>query len=220
MLVSHAYKFVLFHDPMGSAPWMSRALLPWLDQPVASARKFSSETTLFHGMTPEEAELAFDLMGLSFRSYTRIAIIRNPFAKMAQIYDRIAASDPLWRARENVGLSTPRFAPWLKATKPSGNGAGYKFSSRWRRYGAWSADEWCGDRISHIVRGEDAASTLLPIFQQLGLSPAFGNRPKMNWKNPRIASLYNARSRAIIQQRYQTDLALYRVDWSEMDLAA
>lgn len=205
---------------MGGAPWIERALQPWLDQPVASARRHSSKTMFFRGMTPREVELAFDIEGLSFRSYTRIALLRNPYVKMAQIYDRIAASDPIWRARERLGLPTPKFYPWLKATRPDRNGAGYRYSPRWRRYGAWSADTWCSGCISHVVRSEDAATKLLPIFQGLGFTPAFGDRPNRDWQNPRVAGLYDPRSRLLIQERYKTDLELYRVDWADMDLAA
>lgn len=220
MLVSHRYKFVLFPDPLGSCPWIARALHPWLDQPIASDRSKSAETTLFNDMSPAEAELSFDMMGIPFHEYTRIAIIRNPYAKMAQLYYRISITDPAWRMRQHVGLELPQFGRWLRSTRTNGVGAGYRTSARWRKFGAWSAEAWCGDQITHTVRANNAADELAPIFAEIGISPAFGDRNIHELGGRRLARLYNAETNELIRERYQSDLRLYRDEPAQLRLVS
>ncbi|MEJ6403163.1 hypothetical protein [Yoonia sp. 2307UL14-13] len=209
--MSHRYQFVLFPDPLNACPWVGPALRPWLDQPVASSRNGNAGIPFFHGMSPAEARLAFDVQGLNFGDYTRIAIIRNPYAKMAQLYYRIAMTDPLWRMRDHVGIDIPRFGRWLRMTRPDGLGAGYRGSARWRRFGAWSAEHWCGPHVTHTVRADAAAEELTTVFDKIGISPAFGDRTVHEPTGQRLARLYDSESWALIRQRYRHDLLRYRM---------
>ncbi len=219
MLVSHGYKFIVFEDPLGACPWLGRTLQPWLDQPILSDRARIAETPFFNGMTPGEAELAFDMHGLVFREYARIAIIRNPFAKMAQLYYRIAMTDPVWRMRQHLGLELPRFNSWLRQTRTNGNGAGHRYSARWRKFGAWSADAWCGDSITHTVRANHAVADLVAVFEELGIAPAFGDRRVHELGAQRLSRLYDVESNALIRERYQSDLAIQYCDSPDLPRA-
>ena len=220
MLVSHRYKFVLFTDPLGTCPWIARALQPWLDQPVASERRKCRNALLFADMSPHEANLAFHRMGRDFSDYTRIAIIRNPYAKMAQLYYRIAITDPVWRARQHLGLDLPSLNRWLHGTRTDRSGAGYRNSPAWRRHGAWSADAWCGDHITHMVRASHLAEELTPIFNGLGISPAFGHRTVHELGRQRLARLYDKQTCDLVRVRYAADLALYQRDTTNLRLIA
>ena len=221
MLISRRCRFVLFPDPMGSCHWMRRALEPWLDQPVAKAKGDSARTFFFRGMSPAEAELAFDMTGHAFRSYTRIAIVQNPYRKMAQLYDRIAATDRVWRTRHRLGLPDPNFGRWLHHTRADGTGAGYPHGPRWRRFGAWSADAWCDSRISHIVRADTAKDELDHFFRQIGISPAFACRASDQGVSQLAdMSRYNATSTELIRTRYKSDLRLFHTAASDLRLVA
>jgi hypothetical protein len=208
MLVSHGYKFIVFEDPLGACPWLGRTLQPWLDQPILGDHGRIAETPFFNGMTPGEAELAFDMHGLVFRNYARIAIMRDPFAKMAQLYYRVAMTDSVWRMRQHLGLELPRFSNWLRQTRNNGNGAGHRYSARWRKFGAWSADAWCGDSITHTVRANHAVADLNAVFKELGIAPAFGDRQVHELGAQRLSRLYDLESNALIRDRYQSDLAI------------
>ncbi len=218
MLVSHRNKFIVFEDPLGACPWIARSLQPWLDQPIMSDIAQVAETPFFNGMSPGEAELAFDMQGLVFRDYTRIAIVRNPYAKMAQLYYRIAMTDPVWRMRQHLGLSLPRFGTWLRQTRNSGRGAGYLNGTRWRKFGAWSADAWCGDAITHTVRASHAVADLNRIFEGLGIAPAFGHRRVHELGVQRLSRLYDNKSNMLIRQRYQSDLKLLKSETTHLHL--
>lgn len=210
MLISHSYRFALFPEPMGACPWIDLALDPWLDQPVATTKNAVAGSYFFRDMSPSEAELAFDMAGFAFRSYTRIAIVQNPYAKMAQLYDRIAATDRVWRTRRMLGFKNPEFTRWLRSTQPNGNGAAFHTGPRWRRFGAWSAAEWCGDRITHVVRAETAEQDLPEIFRGIGIAPAFGGRAIDALKlGQSVTSRYDDEARTLIRERYEWDLQLY-----------
>jgi hypothetical protein len=192
-----------------------------LDQPVATKKGACSKAHFFRGMSPAEAELAFDMTGKAFRSYTRIAIVQNPFAKMAQLYDRIATVDPIWRTRRKLGLLDPEFGRWLQHTRPNGSGAGYPKGPRWRRFGAWSAEAWCDDRITHIVRAETAKHELAQVFRHIGIAPAFACRVADQGDQAMSEmARYDATSTELIRTRYQSDLRLYHMQRPELRLVA
>lgn len=209
MLVSHGSRFIVFCDPLGTCPWMAQALAPWLDQPIAPDAAHSGETTLFNDMTPKEAELAFDLMGYAFRSYTRIAVLRNPLYKLSQLYDRIAATDRIWQLRRNLGAADPDFGRWVSNVKPNGYGAGYRSSPRWRRFGAWSGKAWCGDYMTHIVRAECAKQDLTRVFAEIGIEPNFDSAAINAPEYLPQRHYFDAQSTRLIRDRYDWDLRLY-----------
>jgi len=212
MLISHRHRFIVFPDPLGSCQWIKPVLQPWLDQTIAPRRRSSSSTLLFDGMSPHEAELAFDFLDLPFRDYRRIAIIRSPYAKMAQLYYRIALTDPLWRARGSLGLPLPRFGKWLAQTRAHGLGAGGRTSPRWRRFGAWSVDAWCADCVTDAVQAANAVEELTQIFADIGIAPAFGERSFYDINRNRLGRLYDRSSIALIKQRYASDLKMGKFD--------
>lgn len=220
MLVSHSCRFVLFLDPLGACPWVERALKPWLDQPVAGCRAATTSTYFFKGMSPAEAELAFDMSDLAFRSYTRIAVVRNPFAKMEQLYRQIAATDPIWRMRDSVGVGAPAYLRWLRSTRPHGHGAGHIGSPRWRKFGAWSARAWCGDRISHVVRAETAERDLAPILSGLGINAQLGGRASDLSARLIAQTEADPRVRELIYARYHWDMQFYQPSKPDLRLVA
>lgn len=220
MFVSHKHRFVIFPDPMGACNWLGHRLEPWLDQPTARNRKSSTETHFFYGMSPAEAELAFDMIGQPYCRYTSIAIIQNPFRRMVKLYDRIALTDPLWQMRRALGGSDPTFAHWLQNTRASGPGAGYSRGARWRRFGAWSAQAWAGQKVTHLVPLE-SPDQLQQILRSQGIPLNLRCRASDHemFQFPEM-SRYDATSAALIKERYWSDLSLYRLQQPELRLIA
>ena len=210
MLVSHRYKFILFQDPLGESPWIADALQPWLDQVVPLVARKGADLPLARHMSPLETAQTFAESGRDFDAYTRIAIIRNPYSKLAQLYYRIAMKDPVWRFRQQLGCNYPNFGRWLKKTRPNCFGAGFPGGPRWRKFGAWSADAWCGGVVSHTVRASDAARELAEIFDCIGITPAFGNNRIDEFGRSHLKALFDNESRCLVRHRYQTDLAICR----------
>lgn len=221
MIISHRCQYVVFTDPLLTCRWLHDALSPWTDQRTALTRRSLNKTLFFKGMSPVEAELAFDLSGLRFRDYTRIAVIQNPFPRMVQLYDRIAATDPMWRLRRQMGWPAPDFGKWLQGTKPDGNGACSFDGPRWRRFGAWSADAWADGRITHFIRAENADAELRCVFREIGIAPIF-NAPTRDARPHQFPEMlrYDAATIDLIRHRYRTDLQLCQSSAAELCLAA
>lgn len=210
MFISHRCQFIVFSDPFQTSDWLHRTLVPWCDQIVAPTRKKTSKSMFFNGMSPAEAELAFDLLDLPFHKYTCISVVQNPFRRMAQLYDRIVATDPIWKLRQKAGWAIPDFAEWLERTKPDGIGAGHRFAPRWQKFGAYSADAWSGGRITHHLRAENAGQDLRDVFLKMGLVPAFSRDPNSDVPDRMPEMLrYDATTMDIVRQRYSSDLKAY-----------
>lgn len=220
MLVSHGCKFILFSDPLDSCPWIERALAPLLDQPIAVSKRNASDNYFFRGMSPAEAELAFDMSGLAFRGYMRIAVIQNPFTKMQQLYQRIAETDRVWLMRERMGLGAPDYVRWLRSTRPDGLGAGHRGSPRWRRFGAWSARAWCGNRITHFVRAEHAARDLGAIFEKFGITTDISGRIGDPGNAHPLQFDQSTQVNELIYDRYHWDMQFYQPARSNLRLVA
>lgn len=221
MLISHGCRFVIFPDPLGSCHWIRPALEPWLDQSVALTKGGATSPFFFRDMSPAEVELAFDMTDRPFHNYTRIAIIQNPFRRMVQLYDRIAATDPIWRMRRNFGLPNPEFGRWLTQTRPNGHGAAYPHGPRWRRFGAWSAEAWCDERVNHVVRADTAHLDLTRILRQIGVSAAFASRASdQSAAVPTEMLRYDAASLSLIKSRYRSDLQYFAKGLSHLRLVA
>lgn len=220
MFVSHRHRFIVFTDPLGACPWLASTLEPWLDQAIAPDINHSADTFLFSGMSPKEAELAFDTMGFAFRRYTRIAIVRNPVFKLSELYDRIAATDRIWQLRRRLGAPDPDFSRWLYSVRPDGMGAGHRSSPRWRRFGAWSGKAWCGDYVTHTVRAECAKYDLTKVFSEIGLSPVFSAMANDASKHLPRRDRYDHAAQSVLQDRYAWDIAFYNQHMPNLRLAA
>lgn len=220
MLISHRCRFIIFADPLTHCDWVQQAFAPWSDQEVAPFKTLG-KTVFFHGMSPTEAEVAFARRDLPFNNYTRIALVQNPFRRMVHLYDRIAATDPVWRIRRRLGLPVPDFRTWLEYTKPDSHGAARAFGPRWRRFGAWSTTAWANDRVTHFVRAETANDDLRRVFGRIGVTPLFQAPDQSNAVHKfREMLRYDTAAIQIIRDRYAADLKLYHSAAPELRLVA
>ncbi|MEJ6399184.1 hypothetical protein [Yoonia sp. 208BN28-4] len=207
MLLSHARRFVFFPDPIDGSPILSGGFAPLTDTDLQDRARRGA---LFHStMSPAEAEWAFDGAGYAFRTYLRVAVVQNPFVQMVKLYEKITATDQIWQARYKAGLGRPDFYRWLRGTRPNGMGAGSKHSPTWRRFGAWSARNWCGDYVSHVIRQEAMEEDLTAVLGILGVAPSFDKPLKSIKTDIDWESYYDERSIALMHHRYGWDLAQY-----------
>jgi len=206
MIISHARKFIVFGDPLGAGDEVEAILNPFGDVEVGTRPRNSP---FFHGMTPTEAEWAFDAAGFAFQSYLRIAIIENPFSRLARLYDRIAQTDTVWQLRHLTGIGPPSFASWLKSVHIDGLGAGHRNSPRWRQQGAWSSKIWESGRITHRIRAEAAEEDLQPVLCALGIAPGTMVTSHDSLAREAWLQRYDQKSTELVTRRYAWDLAQY-----------
>lgn len=206
MIISHARKFIVFGDPLGAGDEVEAILRPFGDIEICAQPR---ATPFFHGMTPIEAEWAFDAAGLAFNSYLRIAITENPFTRLARLYDRIAQTDTVWQLRHLAGLGPPSFAGWLRSTRTDGRGAGHRNSPRWRQQGAWSCKTWESGRITHMIRAEAVEEDLQAVLSALGIAPGITISTRDALAKEAWMLRYDQQSTDLVARRYAWDLAQY-----------
>ncbi len=209
MIVSHERQFILFPDPLGAAAPIVDVMRPWGDMEIARYKSDDPANPYFEGMTPVEAEWAFDADEFAFRNYLRISVTENPFARLARLYDRIAQTDPIWHFRHLTSIGIPSFNQWLAGTCPDGLGAGSRNSPRWRQHGAWSSKYWEAGRITHTIRLEAAEEDLAIVFGQLGIAPSVDLNVRSSSQQAAWLSRYTTESTKLMRQRYGWDLAQY-----------
>jgi hypothetical protein len=206
MFVSHACQLIIFPDPLGASLEQCQILHPWLE---ASATATWRDGHLYPDMPPREALVEIQATREAVSTYTKIAIVENPYKRLVRLYDQIVLRDPLWRLRRMAGIANPLFASWLENTKASGLGAGGLFSPAWRRFGAWSAEQWSGGVIDHYVRADSLTRDLQRVFRQLKVAPflkasALENDPDLYAALQR----YDSHTSALIRDRYRFDLSI------------
>jgi hypothetical protein len=216
MIISHRHRFIFFHNPITGSDALRRYLDAWSDEPVVDFRARMPDQPFHHYMNPEEAEYTFRIQGWNFNSYARITCVRNPYTRLPALYDRIRKIDPVWRLKSTLGLSLPRFENWLSDTSPNGTGGRGTPTQVWRRYGAWSAADWCADRITHVIPIEKVARLMPPILRELDIP-----RPE----DPEILSAPKSSPRALTPQaanligsRYATDISAF--GYAPFDISA
>ena len=78
MIISHSRKFILFTDPLGAGEQVQSLLAPFGDAEIGATPRNRECNPFFHGMTPLEAEWAFDAAGYAFHTYLRLSMIVSP----------------------------------------------------------------------------------------------------------------------------------------------
>lgn len=209
MIISHSRKFIVFNDPLDSGHEIERALFPFGDVSIQALPNANGHPPFFHGMTPIEAEWAFDAAGFAFQTYLRISIVESPFARLSRLYDRIAQTDKFWQFRRLAGLGQPSFTSWLQTTKADGFGAGHRNSPRWRQYGSWSTRHWERGRVNHTIRVEEAEDDLGPVLRELGIAPSALPPRQDRFSRETLLANYTSQSSEFVSRRYGWDLAQF-----------
>lgn len=221
MIICHSRRFIFFANPKTGSETMRALLAPYGEETVVPYRERTREHPFYPHMSPIEAEWTFDALGLAFRSYRRITCVRDPYARLVSLYRMIADVDGLWQMRRKVGIGDPGFETWLRSTRPHGRGGGGRAHQRWRRYGTWSAQHWCGDRITDTLRLETLSQDLPKLLNALDIVPPSGALPQRNARDPvDFTQWYTPRSSALVARRYAWDLVQFGYTTPDLQDAA
>ncbi len=209
MIISHSRKFILFTDPLGAGEQVQSLLAPFGDAEIGATPRNRECNPFFHGMTPLEAEWAFDAAGYAFHTYLRLSTIEDPFSRLARLYDRIAQTDTVWQLRHLAGIGAPSFSHWLRSTHADGLGAGHRNSPIWRQRGSWSGKAWECGRINHTIRTEEIEEDIVPVLGALGIAPALEITKQDEMIRDVWRQRYDPHAIEFMAQRYCWDLAQY-----------
>lgn len=216
MIISHSHKFIFFSNPKTGSESLRRLLGPYCEEDIKPWRDRSALHPFYPHMPPSEAQAIFAQRGWDFESYQRITCVRHPFARLVSLYEMIAAVDPIWKLRRGLGLSQPRFSKWLRSIRPDGTGGGGMPHQKWRQFGSYSADAWCSDLVTDVLRLEHIETELPAVLATLNLSeslkvPHVNKRVTRDW-----VSYYDAATRDLVERRYANDLIRFGYEIPEL----
>ena len=218
MIISHRHRFIFFHNPVTGSDALRRYLDAWSDEPVVDFKVRMPDQPFYHYMPPQEAESTFRKQGWHFESYARITCVRNPYTRLPALFERIKTLDPIWRIRAAFRLSLPNFDQWLTQIHPNGSGGQGSPSQVWRRFGAWSATEWCADRITHVVPIEQVARLMPPILRQLDI-PRPEDPHILSAPETQVMRLSDPATK-LIATTYAADISAFGYGPAQLDQAA
>lgn len=142
MRLSHQHKFIFFANPKTGSKSMRGLLNPYNEIADRRFLQTTEEEPFYTHMRPIEVREIFAKRGWPFGEYYRFVFVRNPWTRLASVYDMIC------RADREFNLS---FAAWLQSIKTSGEGGGGPEWQRWRRYGTYSIESFAGDDSGQLL---------------------------------------------------------------------
>lgn len=220
MIICHSRRFIYFSNPFCGSGRVRALLDPWNEEPIVSYAQRIPERPFYTHMSPTEAEWTFDALGLNFGDYRRITSLRSPFDRLPEVYEEIERSDRIWRMRKRSGVGIPTFESWLARTRPNGRGAGGRVHQRWRRFGTWSAEEWCAGRITRVLCCHRMNEDLGALLTELGIAPSKPLPPGCDGNAELGHALLTQGSVTMIAQRYAREIQQYGFQPPKLALAA
>jgi hypothetical protein len=205
MRISHRHKFVFFSSPKTGSESMRALLDPLSDVRDVQFPRATPAFPFYSHIRPIEVKAAFDRFGWRYDDYYRFVFVRNPWQRLASLYQMVRRLNP------RFGRS---FGDWLRATRPYGIGGGGPDAARWLKYGTYSLDAYAGDGngrllVDEVFRLEDMASvperlrargiplaahTLVPWVNQAETAPDLGQ-------------LYTPELIELVGERYAKEIA-------------
>jgi hypothetical protein len=167
MRISHKNKFIFFSFPKTGSESVRLILDPFSDVRVVTYVERSLDNPFYSHMTPLEVLAVFEAKGWDFYSYSRILVVRNPWARLVSMYEMIYRN-PLKK------YYRPSFKKWLFSIDNKELGGGGKDSEKWKRYGTYSVDnfssDFCGNRlVSDIIKLEEMQDKFPQLLARLNL---------------------------------------------------
>jgi len=165
MRISHAHRFIFFARPKTGSSSVRQFLDPYTDlHPVKNFLERTPENPFYPHMRPIEVRDEFTRRGWDFAGYTKFVFARNPWARSVSLYRHIQQSEG----------DAGDFPDWVRGLANGGPGAGGDDSQRWRKYGAYSLENYVRDEegrplVDHVLRLEDLDAQLVPFLARLGL---------------------------------------------------
>lgn len=162
---------------------------------------------------PVEMKGLFEERNWFFDDYVKFVVVRNPWARLASLYSHIKRVDRSF---------TTDFSHWLATIEPGGVGGGGAEHHRWRRYGAYSIENYIGDEtgrplVEHVLRLEDIDLALPRFMDQIGIPRAFDQQiPQINvGKLGDYRKWYKDLDIQIVEKKYHYDIERFNYTFEQ-----
>jgi hypothetical protein len=203
MRISHKNKFIFFSFPKTGSESLRQMLDIHSDVFDVSFKNKTKENPFYSHISPHEMREIFNQNGWDYDSYYKIICVRNPYERLASLYEMIYRKWPI----------KPPFSWWINSIDNKKNGGGGKNHERWRKYGAYSLEHFIksDDKIivDEIIKLEDFDKKIPQLFKKLNLiiDDSFLVLKKNIGKRKRSTqSYYNKKTSNLVKRRYSWEI--------------
>ena len=240
MRISHQYKFIFFANPKTGSESVREILAPYSDIQSVTYATRNIENPFYSHITPQEVKTLFSERGWNFDEYFKFTFVRNPWAKLVSLYEMIYSTKSTNPPSKDADLATkaksklrilrkkvvnrnkPDFKTWLSTIETSGIGAGGKESQRWRRYGAYSLDNYIMDDarnvlVDRVIPLERIHCDLVPTLMELGIPEAekVEIKPVNVRKYQKYTEYYDSETIDRVRQLYRYDIENFGYEFGQ-----
>jgi hypothetical protein len=208
--ISHSNKFIFFSMPKTGSESVRTFLDPYSDVEIKVYKDIKNGDLPFYShMRPIDVRKAFTQLNWDYDSYYKFMVVRNPWARLVSLYEMIYRH-PLKK------YYRPKFSRWIKSIDQSGVGAGGKVHQKWRRYGAYSVENFIGDDIESLVNEfvklEELNLKVPTILNNLNiLDVGTEGVPHVNKgrRNSEYHSYYDKGARDFVAEKYACEIDMF-----------
>ena len=183
-------------------------LSPFNEAVLAKSATTTREFPFHPHIRPIEARAVFTDLGWDFDSYYRFTFVRNPWKRLASLYEMILRLDRNYRKP---------FDYWVRHSCVDGDGGG---KQTWRRYGTYSLKNFAGDRrgrllVNDVFRLEDIDGVPATLRDRGIPLPPDAKVPLVN-RSPNNAphrERYTPELIQLVADRYADEIAQFRYEF-------
>ncbi len=234
MRLSKKHQFIFFANPKTGSDSIRALLDPFSDVKSVTYREITDENPFYSHIRPVEVKAILDRWGWNYDEYFRFTFVRNPWGKLVSLYEMIRAVDRRSVRRRVSGLldhsrrgrfskairsalfasehEPPPFTEWLRTIQTDGAGAGGFEHQRWRRYAAYTLDNYVSDEngqwlVNEVIRLEHLHEELPAVLERVGIPTDSLNIPHRNARQHRpYQAYYDDESRELVRRLYASEI--------------
>jgi hypothetical protein len=204
MRFSHRYRYIFFSNPKTGSESVRLLLTPFNDARLVTSQTATREHPFHAHMRPFDTRAAFANFGWDFDRYYRFTFVRNPWKRLASLYEMIVRLD---------STNKKPFDHWLRDSQTDGDGGG---PGTWRKYGAYSLKNFAGDDggkllVNEVFRLEDIDS-LPAVLRARGIPiPPYMMMPRINGSRTGVPYRlrYTPELVQLVADRYADEIAQF-----------
>jgi len=209
MRISHKFQFIYFSIPKTGSESIRKFLDPISDQKIVQFPEIDNNNPYYSHMRPCEIQSVFQSRDLNYNLYTRLATVRNPWARIASLYKMTQRN---WG--DQLRLS---FSEWIHTLDPTGNSTAH-MPEKWYAHGVMSMKHFLTDQkgqimVDKVFRIEDQTDELFEAFS-LMTSGRFLNQKLFHMNKADQAydwrSMYCQEAKKRVGDLYAEDIDLFK----------
>ncbi|WP_422035947.1 sulfotransferase family 2 domain-containing protein [Reyranella sp.] len=203
MIISHRHRLIYFSIPKTGSEAVRRYLSPISEVEIVRFARRTPKKPFYSHMRPCEAQQTFAELGWEFGDYSKIATVRNPWARLASLFAMME--------RQKQRRFHGNFSAWLSTLEPTRPQDPTR-SEKWWCHGSMTIEAFMavpGDNCAYrAFRLEDGLERLSSYLESSGVATLGKTVEAVNGAPEPYdyRDYYTARDRALVAELYASEI--------------